>query len=109
MGDFTMETVHITKRRVSGGVLARAAPEAIWRVLTAYERLPEVVPNIISNVVTRDATSGRVTILQDSLLSRRMNLHTSMTLEAVEDRETWQLALQRVSGHGFLEFEGKYA
>jgi len=106
--DFTMETLHITKRRVSGGVLVRAPPEAIWRVLTAYERLPEVVPNIVSNVVTRDAQSGRVTILQDSLLSRRMNLQTSMKLEAVEQRDAWQLMLRRLSGHGFLEFEGKY-
>jgi len=106
--DFTMESVHFTKRRVSGGVFVRAPPEAIWRVLTAYERLPEVVPNILSNVVTRDAQSGRVTILQESLLSRRMNLHTSMTLEAVEQRDAWQLLLRRVSGHGFLEFEGKY-
>merc|ERR1719506_3624508 len=31
-----------------------------------------------------------------------------MVLEAVEDRDRWEMTLRRVSGHGFLEFEGKY-
>jgi len=107
--DFEMETVHITKRRCSGGVLLRhTSPEAIWKVLTNYECLPDVVPNILSNVVTRDGATGRVTIQQDSLLSSRLNLITSMVLEAVEDRDARQVTLRRVSGHGFLEFEGKY-
>lgn len=107
--DFEMETLHLTKRRCSGGVLLRdTSPEEIWAVLTNYERLPEVVPNILSNVVTRDGASGRVTIQQDSLLSTRLNLITSMVLEAVEDRDRWEMTLRRVSGHGFLEFEGKY-
>mgnify|MGYP006155304155 CR=1 FL=1 len=105
--DFTMETLGITKRRVSGGVLVDASPEAIWEVITAYEQLPDVVPNILSNVVKRDRT-GRVTIQQESLLSTRMNLRTSMTLDVIENREAWQLVLRRRSGHGFLEFEGKY-
>ncbi len=106
--DFQMETLHLTKRRVSGGVQVDASPQAIWEVLTAYERMPETIPNILSNVVTRDAASGRVTIEQESLLSNRLNLITSMVLEAVEVREAQQLELRRVSGHGFLEFEGKY-
>ena len=106
--DFHMQTLHLTKRRVSGGIMVPAGPEATWAVLTAYESMPEVVPNIISNRVTRDAASGRVTILQDSLLSNRMNLRTSMTLEAVEQRDCWTMVLSRLSGHGFLEFRAEY-
>merc|ERR1719460_3145098 len=70
--DFQLETLHLTKRRVSGGVLVRAPPDAIWSVITDYEAMPEVIPNILSNVVNRDAE--RVTIEQESLLSSRMNL-----------------------------------
>ena len=106
--DFVMEKVSFTRRRVSGGVLVRATPEQIWSVLTAYERMPDVIPNILSNVVTRDAASGRVTIQQESQLSRRLNLVTSMTLEAVEVQQARALELRRVTGHGFLEFEGRY-
>jgi carbon monoxide dehydrogenase subunit G len=106
--DFHMETLHLTKRRVSGGVLVHAAPGTIWDVLTHYERMPDFIPNILSNVVTRDAASGRVRIQQDSLLSTRLNLRTSMDLEAVEDRERWTMELRRLSGHGFLEFEAVY-
>jgi len=108
--DFTMETLHLTKRRCSGGISVRSSPEAIWRVITAYERMPDIIPNILSNIVTRDAAgvAGGVRIDQDALLSRKMNLRTSMTLEAVEDRDRWTLALRRLSGHGFLSFEGTY-
>lgn len=104
--DFHMETLHMTKRRVSGGILVPASPEALWQVLTAYERMPETIPNILSNIVTRDGTS--IFIEQESLLSNRMNLRTSIRLEAIEERERWMLRLRRLSGHGFLEFEAEY-
>ena len=107
--DFLMESLHLTKRRCSGGISVRAPPEAIWKIITAYERMPDVIPNIISNIVTRDETGLRgVRIDQEALLSRKMNLRTSMTLEAVEEPNRWTLALHRISGHGFLSFEGRY-
>ena len=105
--DFTLETLHLTKRRVSGGVLVRATPEDIWSVITVYESMPDIIPNILSNVVRRDE-SGRVTIEQESLLSTRMNLVVSMQLEAVAEPERWTLGLRRTGGHGFLEFDAKY-
>ena len=46
--DFTMESVHLTKRRVSGGVSIDASPEAVWSVITDYEAMPDFLPNIIS-------------------------------------------------------------
>lgn len=106
--DFQLETLHLTKRRVSGGVLVRASPEAIWSVITDYEAMPDIIPNILSNVVHRDAASGRVTIEQVSQLSSRMNLVVSMALEAVEHTQRRTLQLRRVSGHGFLEFDAQY-
>jgi len=105
--DFQMETLHLTKRRVSGGVLVRATPEAIWAVLTDYEAMPEVIPNILSNTVRRES-SGRVLIDQQSLLSRRMGLEVHIQLEAVEQKDRWQLDLRRQSGHGFLELDAVY-
>merc|ERR1719231_1896925 len=106
--DFFMETLHITKRRVSGGVLVRASADAVWSVITDFEAMPEMIPNILSNVVHREAATGRVTIEQESQLSSRMNLVVSMELEAVEHRQRWTLDLRRTSGHGFLEFDAKY-
>lgn len=104
--DFTMEKVAITKRRVSGGLLVNAPPEAIWQTITNYESLPDVVPNILSNSVDRRGEAAL--IRQTQLISRRLNLVTEMTLEAVESPQAWELALRRVSGHGFLEFEASY-
>ena len=105
--DYQMESVGLTKRRVSGGITVEAPAEAIWRVLTAYEQLPDVVPNIISNEVTR-RPDGSVSIAQSSLLSRRLDLKTDMTLEVEADDAAKKLVLRRVSGHGFLEFVGSY-
>lgn len=107
--DLLIETLHITKRRVSGGCVVRAPPEDIWAVVTDYEAMPEIIPNILSNSVHREAEGGRVTIEQESLLSRRLDLKVQMGLEAIEDRERWQLTLRRMSGHGFLEFEAVYS
>ena len=105
--DYQMESLHLTKRRVSGGIVVEAPAQDIWDVLMAYEQLPEVVPNILSNVVTRHA-DGSVTIEQSSLISRRLNLVTEMTLDVVADEERRSLVLTRTSGHGFLEFVGSY-
>jgi len=104
--DFCMENVAITKRRVSGGLLVDAPPEAIWQTITNYESLPDVVPNILANSVDRRGEAAL--IRQTQLISRRLNLVTEMTLEAVESPQMWELALRRVSGHGFLEFEASY-
>lgn len=105
--DYQMENVGLTKRRVSGGITVEAPAESIWRVLTAYEELPDVVPNILSNEVTR-RPDGSVSIAQSSLLSRRLDLKTDMTLEVEADDAAKKLVLRRVSGHGFLEFVGSY-
>lgn len=105
--DYEMESIGLTKRRVSGGITVEASAESIWRVLTAYEQLPDVVPNIIRNEVTR-RPDGSVSIAQSSLLSRRLDLKTDMTLEVEADDAARKLVLRRVSGHGFLEFVGSY-
>ena len=105
--DYQMERIHLTKRRVSGGIVVEAPPEAVWACLTAYEQLPEIVPNILSNEVTRH-DDGRVSIEQVQLISRRMKLETEMTLDAQADAARWELTLSRIAGHGFLEFEGVY-
>ena len=105
--DFQMESLGLTRRRVSGGIVVEAPPAAIWSVLTAYEQLPEVVPNILSNEVTR-REDGSVTIDQTSLLSRRLNLITEMSLSVEADAAAKTLILRRISGHGFLEFVGSY-
>lgn len=107
--DFMLEALHLTKRRVSGGVVVRAPPEAVWNVLTDYERMPEVIPNILSNRVTRDERARRVTIQQESLLSNKLQLRVDMELEAIEQRDRWSLALRRLSGHGFLQFQAQYS
>jgi len=106
--DFLLERVHLTKRRVSGGIHIDAAPPSIWRTLTDFEAMPEIIPNILSNTVTRRA-DGTVSIDQTSLLSRRLNLETEMTLEAVVDPGARRLELRRTGGHGFLEFVATYS
>ena len=79
--DFLLETLHITKRRVRRCAV-RAPADAVWSVLTDYEAMPEVIPNILSNKVVREGK--RVLIEQESLLSNRLQLRVDMSLEAVE-------------------------
>ena len=103
--DFEWQRLGLTRRRVSGGVAVSAPVDDIWRVLTAYEQLPEIIPNILSNKVTRPPNGGNAIIDQTSLLSRRLKLQTEIGLEAIEEPDARRLTLRRLSGHGFLEFE----
>jgi len=106
--DFMMQSLGVTRRRVSGGLLVDAPADVIWQCLTNYEELPDFIPNILSNRVVRDK-NGAIRIDQTSLLSRRLGLRTQMTLEAIESSNNRKLVLRRLSGHGFLEFEATYA
>jgi len=106
--NFLMETIHLTKRRVSGSVTVDAPAQEVWACLTDYERHPEFIPSIVSHSVSRDVR-GQVTVEQVSLLSRKMNLRTQMKLLAIEDVEKLELQMRRLSGHGFLEFDGQYS
>jgi len=105
--DFSMESVHLAKRRVRGGVSVHASQDAVWERLVAFETLPDIIPSLISHKVTRKG-DGTATIEQVSLLSRRLNLRSQMTLEAVPNFKVRELVLRRIAGHGFLEFEAIY-
>merc|ERR1712087_193687 len=105
--DFSMEAMHFTKRRVCGGVSVRASEAELWDLLTSFETLPDVIPSIVSHQVTR-RPDGSAIIDQVSLLSRRLNLRSHMTLEATPYPAARELVLRRVAGHGFLEFDAVY-
>mmetsp|Transcript_41411 Transcript_41411/g.90939 ORF Transcript_41411/g.90939 Transcript_41411/m.90939 type:complete len:237 (+) Transcript_41411:99-809(+) len=105
--DFSMEFVHFTKRRVKGGLRVDANVEDVWRLLNSFEKLPDIIPSIISHAVTRRG-DGSILIDQVSLLSRRLNLQTQMRLLASPSDDQRSLRLQRLSGHGFLEFDAVY-
>lgn len=92
---------------MSGSVTVDALPAQVWAVITAYDQMPDFIPSIISQAVDRDGAGG-VFIEQVSLLSKKMNLRTQMRLQAVEAASKRELRLRRVSGHGFLEFDGRY-
>ena len=54
----------------------RAPPEDIWAVVTDYEAMPEIIPNILSNAVHREAEGGRATHLcrhVESLAQQRLH------------------------------------
>ena len=104
--DYSMEMVHLTKRRVSGGVAIDAPAESIWACLTDYAAWPDFIPNILSNDVETRA-DGSAEIRQVALLSRRLGLEAEMTLEA-QPVDGNCLRLRRTGGHGFLEFDATY-
>lgn len=104
-----IHTVGPRKRQVVGGLLMPGStPEAVWSVLTDYERLPDIIPSIVAHNVTR-APTGDVWIDQDARLSSTAGLTTRMRLRATEDRASGRVALRRVEGKELLEFECHYA
>ncbi|DBB03663.1 TPA: hypothetical protein ACH3X3_010990 [Trebouxia sp. C0006] len=72
-------------RRVVAVLTVDATPEEVWKVLTDYERLPEVVPNlaVCERVQTPSGMSSRVTRLRQ--VGYKHMLYMSMHAEAVVD------------------------
>lgn len=89
----------------TGSVRIEAPLATVWDLITDYERHPELIPNILS---TRILRNGPVTELEQvGLLSKKLRLKCDMRL-AVREAYHSQLALERVAGHGFLDFKAKY-
>ncbi|KAL0037090.1 hypothetical protein WJX77_012339 [Trebouxia sp. C0004] len=97
-------------RRVVAVLTVDATPEEVWEVLTDYERLPEVVPNlaVCERVQTPSGMSSRVTRLRQ--VGYKHMLYMSMHAEAVVDLvETKHKEVQFRQVHGdFSLLQGKF-
>ncbi|XP_065874877.1 uncharacterized protein [Euphorbia lathyris] len=93
-------------RCVVGSITVKAPVQEVWKVLTAYESLPEIVPNLaISKVVSRE--NNKVRILQEGCKGLLyMVLHARVVLDLCENLEQ-EISFQQVEGD-FDSFEGKW-
>lgn len=93
-------------RRVSASITIQASAEAVWKILTDYERLSEFVPNLVSSrVLSRD--KNRVRLLQEGckcLLC--MVLHARVVLE-LEELHGQEISFRQLEGD-FEQFQGKW-
>ncbi|XP_024012178.1 uncharacterized protein LOC18019007 [Eutrema salsugineum] len=78
----------------------------VWKVLTAYESLPEIVPNLaISKILSRE--NNKVRILQEGCKGLLyMVLHARAVLDLHESREQ-EIRFEQVEGD-FDSLEGKW-
>ncbi|CAH8281975.1 unnamed protein product [Eruca vesicaria subsp. sativa] len=78
----------------------------VWKVLTAYERLPDIVPNLaISKILSRE--NNKVRILQEGCKGLLyMVLHARAVLDLHETREQ-EIRFEQVEGD-FDSLEGKW-
>ncbi|KAJ1637620.1 hypothetical protein T492DRAFT_951061 [Pavlovales sp. CCMP2436] len=89
----------------TGSVSIEAPVEIVWNLVTDYERHPEFIPNILASKVER--VGNQVVLNQRGLLSNKLKLRCDMRLEVTE-RRLVELKLQRISGHGFMDFRARY-
>uniref|UniRef100_A0A7N0RD58 Coenzyme Q-binding protein COQ10 START domain-containing protein n=1 Tax=Kalanchoe fedtschenkoi TaxID=63787 RepID=A0A7N0RD58_KALFE len=93
-------------RCVVASITVKAPVREVWNVMTAYERLPEIVPNLaISKVLFRD--NNRVRILQEGCKGLLyMVLHARVVLDLCEQLEE-EISFEQVEGD-FDSFQGKW-
>ncbi|WCJ37722.1 Polyketide cyclase / dehydrase and lipid transport protein [Euphorbia peplus] len=93
-------------RCVVGSITVKAPVREVWKVLTAYESLPEIVPNlVISKIVSRE--NNKVRILQEGCKGLLyMVLHARVVLDLCENLEQ-EISFQQVEGD-FNSFEGRW-
>ncbi|CAM8986531.1 unnamed protein product [Rhodiola kirilowii] len=93
-------------RCVVASITVKAPVREVWNVMTAYERLPEIVPNLaISRVLFRD--NNKVRILQEGCKGLLyMVLHARVELDLCEHLEE-EISFEQVEGD-FDSFQGKW-
>lgn len=101
-----VELISPRRLRVSGSVRVDADAARVWRVLTAYPLQRAFIPNLISTTPLR--RKGELLLDQVGLLSRKLRLRSRLLLRVTEDWPTRAIALERVEGRDFLEFDARY-
>ncbi|ESW09733.1 hypothetical protein PHAVU_009G151900 [Phaseolus vulgaris] len=93
-------------RCVVASITVKAPVREVWNILTAYETLTEIVPNLaISKVVSRD--NNKVRVLQEGCKGLLyMVLHARVVLELCEYLEQ-EISFEQVEGD-FDSFRGKW-
>ncbi|KAI4343492.1 hypothetical protein L6164_010833 [Bauhinia variegata] len=93
-------------RCVVASITVKAPVREVWNVLTAYESLPEIVPNLaISRILSRD--NNKVRILQEGCKGLLyMVLHARVVLDLCEYLEQ-EISFEQVEGD-FDSFQGKW-
>ncbi|CAN4121820.1 unnamed protein product [Withania somnifera] len=93
-------------RCVFASITVKAPVREVWNVLTAYESLPEIVPNLaISKILSRD--NNKVRILQEGCKGLLyMVLHARVVLDLSEHIEQ-EISFEQVEGD-FDYFQGKW-
>ncbi|KFK25241.1 hypothetical protein AALP_AA8G086200 [Arabis alpina] len=87
-------------------ITVKAPVSEVWKVLTAYESLPEIVPNLaISKILSRE--NNKVRILQEGCKGLLyMVLHARAVLDLHESREQ-EIRFEQVEGD-FDSLKGKW-
>nr|POF00145.1 hypothetical protein CFP56_19101 [Quercus suber] len=93
-------------RCVVASITVKAPVRKVWSVLTAYESLPEIVPNLaISKILSRE--NNKVRILQEGCKGLLyMVLHARVVLDLCEHLEQ-EVSFEQVEGD-FDSFQGKW-
>lgn len=93
-------------RCVAACITVKAPVREVWNILTAYESLPEFVPNLaISKVLSRE--NNRVRILQEGCKGLLyMVLHARVVMDLCEYREE-EIGFEQIEGD-FDSFQGKW-
>jgi ribosome-associated toxin RatA of RatAB toxin-antitoxin module len=104
--DFSTSLVDFGLGLKSAGSLTIEAPlSVVWDIVTDYERHPEFMPNIVASKLERTGT--QLVLNQRGLLSNKLQLKVDMRL-AVTELFHNELRLERISGHGFMDFKARY-
>uniref|UniRef100_A0A0D9W158 Coenzyme Q-binding protein COQ10 START domain-containing protein n=1 Tax=Leersia perrieri TaxID=77586 RepID=A0A0D9W158_9ORYZ len=93
-------------RFVFASITVKAPVREVWNILTAYEKLPEFVPNLaISRIILRD--NNKVRILQEGCKGLLyMVLHARVVMDLREKLER-EIGFEQVEGD-FYSFKGKW-
>ena len=102
-----MERLPNGARRLAAQLRTPISVDALWKVLTDYDRLSEFIPNLASSTLL-SKQGNRVQLKQvGSQQLMGLKFSASVHIELLEDRASGQLSFHLIKGD-FRRFEGSW-
>ncbi|CAN6439259.1 unnamed protein product [Victoria cruziana] len=107
-----VEVISWRERRIKASITVEADEQAVWEVLTDYERLADFVPNLVCSERIPCPHPGRIWVMQKGLqraLYWHIEARVVLDLQEIPSAEAGKELHFRMVDGDFVKFEGKWS
>ncbi|XP_031473417.1 uncharacterized protein LOC116245933 isoform X1 [Nymphaea colorata] len=107
-----VEVISWRERRIKASITVEEDEEAVWKVLTDYEKLADFVPNLVCSERIPCPHPGRIWVMQKGMqraLYWHIEARVVLDLQELSSAEAGKELYFRMVDGDFMKFEGKWS